>query len=90
MLGCPSRREAHSGGGDIGWVQSFSPSYGNTLQHRFRSSTLICLAQVRERRYPQRMHAAARARRETFSDSRPPAAEFGSPVLPMEIGFSAR
>ena len=40
-LGAQAGESAHSGGGDLGRVQPFPPSYGNTVQHRLRSSALI-------------------------------------------------
>ena len=41
LLRCPGWRDTHSGGCDLGRLQPFPPSYGNTIQHSLRSSTII-------------------------------------------------
>ena len=39
--GRAGRRAAHSGSGELGWIQPFPPRDRNTVQHRLRSSAVI-------------------------------------------------
>ena len=48
MLGSAGRRGAHSGGCDLGRIQSFPASYGNAFQHRLRGAYVSLAGRQRD------------------------------------------